>query len=684
MNYQLSLKSSGAALIAVLLLFGNSVFAQCTTLGQTPSTAIPVCGTSVFDQRVVPDCTNGSIYVPNCSGVTNGCAYADINPFWYKFTCYQSGTLGLLIDPISSSDDYDWQIWDITGLSPTIVYSNTNASLIIGANFSALPGQTGTKSTASKTIECCTVQGVTNPPNFSKLPNIIAGRNYLLMISNYSQSQQGYKLSFTGGTAVITDPKEPLMQQVKPNCGGDELRLKLNKKMKCSTIVADGSDFAPINGTVNATGARPIGCNTSYETDSVVITLAQSLPPGNYSLHLKNGGDGNTILDLCDREIPVTDTVFFTIPLLQPTKLDSLVPVTCAPQSIRFVFSKLIKCSSIDPSGSDFSISGTYPVAITGAKGNCNADDLTSDIIVSFAQPLQSTGTFVVSLKPGFDGNTIVDECNQTTPPSQMAFSVQDTVNADFNYNLYYGCSADTIVYSHPGGNGVNNWLWNFGTGGNTYNQTEEVIYKTFGQKNTTLIVSNGFCKDTVSKSIYLDNFLQAYFTVDTLNCPNEPVYITGIDSSERPIAYFWNFGDGQTSTADQPQSHLFPSTFTDAKYTIVHSVTNDLGCTSTYQKTITIVKTCRIDVPNAFTPNSDGLNDFFGPMNAIKADNFIFRIYNRWGQMIFESRNWLNQWDGKYKGIDQDPTTYVWRLSYIDKDTRKAVDRKGNFVLIR
>jgi gliding motility-associated-like protein len=101
-------------------------------------------------------------------------------------------------------------------------------------------------------------------------------------------------------------------------------------------------------------------------------------------------------------------------------------------------------------------------------------------------------------------------------------------------------------------------------------------------------------------------------------------------------------------------------------------------------EKIITVVKTCRIDVPSAFTPNGDGLNDFFGPLNAIKADQLIFRVYNRWGNLIFETRDWLKGWDGKYKAIEQESATYVWRLSYINRDTKKSVELKGTVQLIR
>src|SRR6516164_1142666 len=89
----------------------------CTVLGQTPATAFPVCGTSVFHQDQVPICTNG--YIPvNCH---DGALYSDKNPFWYRFTCFVSGTLGFQITPKTLSDDYDWQLFDITGHDPSEV-----------------------------------------------------------------------------------------------------------------------------------------------------------------------------------------------------------------------------------------------------------------------------------------------------------------------------------------------------------------------------------------------------------------------------------------------------------------------------------------------------------------------------------------------------------------------------------
>lgn len=665
--------------LVVCSLFADTIRAQCTTLGQTPATAFPVCGTGVFTQNNVPSCVNNQVIVPGCNTSQN--TYYDVNPFWYRFTCFTSGTLNFLIDPISASDDYDWQIWDITGIDPSTVYNNT--SRCIAANWSGLTGQTGTSATAANLFECGSFNN-NNPPKFSRRPNLTAGRTYLLMVSNFSNSQKGYKLSFGGGTAVITDPKDPLMQEVRTNCAGNELRLKLNKKMKCASIAANGSDVLAFPGNITATNMRPIGCNSSFETDSVVITLSQPLPPGNYSLQLKNGTDGNTILDVCDRAIPATDAVPFTVLALQPTPFDSIAPVTCAPNSVRFVFKKLIRCSSIDPNGSDFSINGSYPVTITGARGNCNPDGLTSDIILSFSQPLQQAGTFTVTLRPGLDGNTIVDECSQQTPTSQLSFTVLDTVNAAFTYNINYGCAADTVNYLHAGGNGVDSWLWNFGTNGTGNNQQQQVIYSSFGTKRTTLIVSNGFCSDTSSQDVYLNNFLKADFNVNPFLCPDSLLFIQPVPTTERPLQFLWEFGDGTTSTDSVPAPHVYPASITGRTYTVRYTITNDLGCSDVTEKTVTQLSTCRIDIPTAFTPNGDGLNDFFGPLNAVAAENFLFRVYNRWGVLVFESKDWTKPWDGTINSVAQPAANYVWTLTYRDLVTGRDVSRKGSFILIR
>src|SRR4029079_5403958 len=137
--------------------------------------------------------------------------------------------------------------------------------------------------------------------------------------------------------------------------------------------------------------------------------------------------------------------------------------------------------------------------------------------------PLYQAGNFTVTLRTGSDGNTIRDECNQETPAgSFLNFSVKDTVNADFTYQISYGCSTDTVNFFHRGGNGVNSWLWNLDENKTSNQQNPQALYKNFNSKKVSLTVTNGFCSDTSSQTFKLDNFLKADFDTYEDICPNE------------------------------------------------------------------------------------------------------------------------------------------------------------------
>ena len=200
----------------------------CTILGQTPATAFPVCGTKDFVQESVPLCANHPV---------PGCGTEDTNPFWYKFTCFKSGTLGFVITPKNIDEDYDWQLFDITGHSIEEVY--TNESLTISANWSGTYGKTGTSASGVNYRQCGSYPPE-NKPTFAAMPNIIEGHTYLLLISHFTPTQSGYSLSFNGGTASITDTLPPNLLSAAADCEGSAISILLNKKMKCTSLAADG------------------------------------------------------------------------------------------------------------------------------------------------------------------------------------------------------------------------------------------------------------------------------------------------------------------------------------------------------------------------------------------------------------------------------------------------------------
>jgi hypothetical protein len=158
-------------LFLILILSALYVKPQCTTLGQTPSTAFPVCGVDTFSQHTVPLCSNNSVPASTCG------SYPDTNPFWYQFTCFIGGTLVFRITPDTANEDYDWELFDITGHSPNDIYSD--ASLFVVANWCGTYGVTGTATTAADPIECAS-DPADNVTTFSKAPTLIQGHVYLL------------------------------------------------------------------------------------------------------------------------------------------------------------------------------------------------------------------------------------------------------------------------------------------------------------------------------------------------------------------------------------------------------------------------------------------------------------------------------------------------------------------------
>ena len=665
----------------LFISFGNSSFSQCTTLGQTPSTAFPVCGTQPFIQVSVPICNSNNLFVPGCN---DGVVYSDKNPFWYKFTCYQSGSLGFVITPKDLNDDYDWQLYDITGLDPNAVFTNQN--IIVTGNWSGTYAPTGASGSGVNYIQCAS-DPAANKPTFAQMPLLILGHTYLLLISHFTDTQSGYTLAFGGGSAVITDPLEPHLQNATAPCDGTEIRIGTNKKIKCNSLAADGSDFKVLTSTgtiLNPVSASALQCTAGFDLDSLSIFLATPLIAGTYNVVMKTGTDGNTLKDNCDRQIPVDEQVQFTVFPLFPTPLDSLTKLKCSPQTLELVFKKRIKCSSIDAGGGDFNISGPYPVTITGATANCVNGEATK-IVLQLSAPLLVSGNFFVNLQVGPDGNTIIDECDMETPlPSRVAFRAYDTVNANFTYSIAYSCTKDIVSYAHDAANGVNYWYWSFDKIRESFIRNPVITYTDFEPKQTTLIVSNGVCRDTAAVKIIFDNYLKADFDVTSIVCPEDKAVFTN-KSIGTITGYKFIIGNGNIITLkDPPPQAYVPLEASDYFAYPKLIVTNSFGCNDTIKKSVQVVNTCFIAVPSAFTPNGDGINDFLYPLKAYKSTNLTFSIFNRFGQRVFYSKSWLDKWDGKVKGLPQDPGTYVWVLDYVNSETSKHVFQKGTSILIR
>ena len=181
-----------------------------------------------------------------------------------------------------------------------------------------------------------------------------------------------------------------------------------------------------------------------------------------------------------------------------------------------------------------------------------------------------------------------------------------------------------------------------------------------------------------------MNNEVKAGFEMPDVICPEDPLIAK--DTSKGLIdTWQWSFGNIASSNVKEPGPIQFPQNNIESFYIIKLKVTNNtLGCTDSISKRLRVLNNCFIAVPTAFTPDGDGLNDFLYPNNALKAKDLEFKVYNRWGQLVFSTHNWQEKWNGKINGLPQASGVFVWFLSYTHITTGQKIFQKGTTTLIR
>ncbi len=138
-----------------------------------------------------------------------------------------------------------------------------------------------------------------------------------------------------------------------------------------------------------------------------------------------------------------------------------------------------------------------------------------------------------------------------------------------------------------------------------------------------------------------------------------------------------WNF-DPTLSCTNCPNPIASPTETTI--YTAVNSIGEE--CDASGQFTLVVLKDALLYFPTAFTPNGDGLNDWFGPLGKVPGD-YSMMIYNRNGELVFKSSSTYSKWDGRINGRLQPNSVFVYWIQYRDKQN-KLFQKKGTFVLVR
>ncbi len=220
----------------------------------------------------------------------------------------------------------------------------------------------------------------------------------------------------------------------------------------------------------------------------------------------------------------------------------------------------------------------------------------------------------------------------------------------------------------------VNQWIWSTSDGDQYSGIPLQHLFGSIGPASVSVyaISRQGCFSDTLTLDLdVVTTAVQA--GPDQYALPNQPVQL---GASGAPN-YLWTPSTGLSNpTLPNPVVNIR----TTQTYVVTGSTT--IGCETIDSVTVFIVENELIQLPNAFSPNGDGLNDLFRlPLTVTKLN--AFSVYNRFGQLIFSTTNKRIGWDGRFKGKEQDPGTYVWMLdAYNIRGERKQL--KGNIILIR
>ena len=222
--------------------------------------------------------------------------------------------------------------------------------------------------------------------------------------------------------------------------------------------------------------------------------------------------------------------------------------------------------------------------------------------------------------------------------------------------------------------------IWDMGDGSTSTELNPTILYGSPGTYTVTVIAQNpGACNgaDTVIRVIKVMPSPVANFSfVPTMPQANVPATYTNL--SINATRYSWDFGDDQQSTEVNPV-HQFNKT---GEYKTCLTAYNTYNCPSIMCKQVPTEIVPLIGLPTGFSPNGDGENDILYVRGAaIKTMNL--KIYNRWGQLIFETSSQAIGWDGSFNGQPQpiEAYGYVLNVSFID-GTAKVL--KGNITLLR
>ncbi len=235
----------------------------------------------------------------------------------------------------------------------------------------------------------------------------------------------------------------------------------------------------------------------------------------------------------------------------------------------------------------------------------------------------------------------------------------------DFTVDKPVGCPRHTLQFFDQSNPQAASVFWDFGdtSTGDTFNDPVKVYFESGWYDVTLNVYYSTYCKASVTKDSFVH--ILAPPKADFTYSPTEPTNLAPLvqftdASTGEPQSWLWNFNDGGTSGSINP-SHSYSE---PGIYPVTLVVTGAEGCADSLTKTIIVRWDIKLFVPTAFSPNEDGINDVFRPSVIGPVETYRMLIFDRWGNLLFESLNSLDGWTGESSsGKQLDPGVYLYTI---------------------
>ena len=266
--------------------------------------------------------------------------------------------------------------------------------------------------------------------------------------------------------------------------------------------------------------------------------------------------------------------------------------------------------------------------------------------------------------------------------------SVSTDVIVDSLQSTQILCTNETVCIGSIAilnASGASTYIWSPSTGlssttGATVeaNPTATTVYNVVGTS------ANG-CSSTISVTVFVEDIVApvAEFSFNPLQPDVFNPEVNFINLTNGTNTYSWDFNGIDYSNEVNP-TYFFPID-SGGLYTVCLRVENSIGCVDTICHEVFVNGFTSIYIPNAFTPNGDGVNEYFSPvLRDVSRENFDFKIFDRWGQLIYSSNSIEASWDGTFKGINCKDGVYVWKIKFTEQSNGTNREMKGHFSLLR